>query len=89
MELKTSRLKVGGQHFVLNVCTFRLVSLASTSTGVPIAPKAVATLLAIRLTVAEKIGLNPKLIRMAAGMATAVPNPAIASSNPPNPPCKQ
>jgi hypothetical protein len=52
---------------VLNVCTFRLVSLASTSTGVPIAPKAVATLLAIRLTVAEKIGLNPKLIRMAAG----------------------
>ena len=70
---------------MLNVCTFRLVSLASTSTGVPIAPKAVATLLAIRLTVAEKIGLNHKLIRMAAGMATAVPNPAIASSNPPNP----
>ena len=70
---------------VLRCNTSRLVSLASTSTGVPIAPKAVATLLAIRLTVAENIGLNPRLIRIAAGMATAVPNPAIASSNPPNP----
>ena len=37
------------------------------------------------LTVAENIGLNPRLIRIAAGIATAVPNPAIASSNPPNP----
>ena len=70
---------------VLRCNTSRLVSLANTSTGVPIAPKAVATLLAIRLTVAENIGLNPKLIRIAAGMATAVPNPAIASNNPPNP----
>ena len=71
--------------FVLSTCTSRLVSLASTSTGVPMAPKAVATLLAIKLTVAEKMGLNPRLIRIAAGMATAVPKPAMASSNPPKP----
>ena len=70
---------------VLRFRTSRFVSFASTSTGVPIAPKAVATLFAIRLTVAENIGLNPRLIRIAAGMATAVPNPAIASNNPPNP----
>ena len=71
--------------FVLRCNTSKFVSLASTNTGVPIAPKAVATLLAIKLTVAEKIGLNPRLIRIAAGMATAVPKPAIASSSPPNP----
>ncbi len=71
--------------FVLRCNTSRFVSLASTNTGVPIAPKAVATLLAIRLTVAEKIGLNPRLIRIAAGIATAVPKPAIASNRPPNP----
>ena len=70
---------------VLRFCTSRLVSLANTSTGVPIAPNAVATLLAIRLTTAENTGLNPRLIRMAAGIATAVPKPAIASSNPPKP----
>ena len=70
---------------VLRFRTSRFVSFASTSTGVPIAPKAVATLFAIKLTVAENIGLNPRLIRIAAGIATAVPNPAIASSNPPNP----
>ena len=53
--------------FVLRCNTSKFVSLANTNTGVPIAPKAVATLLAIRLTVAEKIGLNPRLIRIAAG----------------------
>ena len=68
-----------------NCNTSKFVSLANTNTGVPIAPKAVATLLAIRLTVAEKIGLNPRLIRIAAGIATAVPKPAIASNRPPNP----
>ena len=61
------------------------VSWDSTMTGTPTAPNAVATLLAMRLTTAENIGLNPRLMRMAAGMATAVPNPAIPSSNPPNP----
>ena len=45
--------------FVLSCSTSRFVSFANTNTGVPIAPKAVATLLAIRLTVAENIGLNP------------------------------
>ena len=70
---------------VLKVNTSRLVSLANTSTGVPIAPKAVATLLAIKLTTAEKTGLKPRLTSIAAGIATAVPKPAIASSNPPNP----
>ncbi len=53
--------------FVLSTCTSRLVSLASTSTGVPMAPKAVATLLAIKLTVAEKMGLNPKADRDSGG----------------------
>ena len=69
----------------LSTNTSRFVSFANTKTGVPIAPKAVATLLAIKLTVAENTGLNPRLIRIAAGIATAVPNPAIASSKPPNP----
>ena len=50
---------------VLRFRTSRFVSFASTSTGVPIAPKAVATLFAIKLTVAENIGLNPRLIRIA------------------------
>ena len=49
---------------VLRFRTSRFVSFASTSTGVPIAPKAVATLFAIKLTVAENIGLNPRLIRI-------------------------
>lgn len=65
---------------VLRCSTSRFVSFANTNTGVPIAPKAVATLLAIRLTVAENIGLNPRLIRIAAGMATAVrilPSPPV------------
>lgn len=61
------------------------VSCARTMTGTPTAPKAVGTLLAMRLTSAEKTGLNPRLMRIAAGMATAVPNPAIPSSSPPNP----
>ena len=42
--------------FAARVFTSRPVSLASTITGVPMAPKVVATLLAIRHTTAEKIG---------------------------------
>ena len=34
---------------------------------------------------AENMGLKPKPIKMAAGMATAVPKPAIPSNTPPNP----
>jgi hypothetical protein len=60
-------------------------SRANTITGVPTAPNVVATLLDIRLATAENNGLNPRLINIAAGIATAVPNPAIPSSNPPNP----
>ena len=70
---------------VLNGITGNPVSCASTITGTPTAPKAVGTLLAIKLTNAENTGRNPRLIKIAAGIATAVPNPAIPSNNPPNP----
>ena len=60
-------------------------SLASVVTGTPTAPNPVGTLLAISDTKALNPGLNPKPIRMAAGIATAVPNPAIPSNRPPKP----
>ena len=60
-------------------------SLQSVMTGTPTAPKPVATVLAINDTKALNIGLKPKEIRMAAGIATAVPKPAIPSSRPPKP----
>ena len=60
-------------------------SLHSVVTGTPTAPNPVATVLPISATRAENIGLKPNPINMAAGIATAVPNPAIPSSNPPKP----
>ena len=60
-------------------------SLQSVVTGTPTAPNPVATVLPMSDTKAENIGLNPNPMRMAAGIATAVPNPAIPSSNPPKP----
>ena len=59
--------------------------LASVVAGNPTAPKPTATVLAIKQITAENMGLKPKPIRMAAGMATAVPKPAIPSSTPPRP----
>ena len=60
-------------------------SLQSVVTGTPTAPNPVATVLPIKDTRAENIGLKPSPMRMAAGIATAVPKPAIPSSSPPNP----
>ena len=59
--------------------------LASVVAGNPTAPKPTATVFATRQITAENIGLKPSPIRMAAGMATAVPKPAIPSSTPPKP----
>ena len=59
--------------------------LASVVAGRPTAPKPTATVLATRQMTAENIGLKPSPMRMAAGMATAVPNPAMPSSTPPSP----
>ena len=60
-------------------------SLQSVVTGTPTAPKPVATVLPISATKALNIGLKPRPIKMAAGIATAVPKPAIPSSSPPKP----
>ena len=60
-------------------------SLAKVITGMPTAPKPVATLLPMSDTSAEKRGLKPKPIKMAAGIATAVPKPAMPSNRPPKP----
>ena len=60
-------------------------SLHRVVTGTPTAPKPVATVLPIKATSAENIGLKPRPINMAAGMATAVPKPAMPSNNPPKP----
>ena len=48
-------------------------------------PNATGVVLATRQTVAANIGSNPNPQRIPAGIATAVPNPAIPSINPPNP----
>ena len=63
----------------------RSVIFAKVVTGMPITPKATATVLAIRQITAARNGSNPNAIRRAAGTATAVPNPAIASMKLPNP----
>ena len=60
-------------------------SLQSVVTGTPTAPNPVATVLPMRATRAENMGLKPSPMRMAAGMATAVPKPAMPSSSPPKP----
>ena len=58
---------------------------ASVVAGSPTAPNPTATVFATRQMTAENIGLKPRPIRMAAGMATAVPKPAMPSSTPPSP----
>lgn len=59
------------------------VILAKVITGRPIAPNAVGVVLAIKHITLALIGSIPKAIKIPAGIATAVPNPAIASKNPP------
>ena len=60
-------------------------SFAKVITGTPTAPNPVATLLPIKETKAEKRGEKPKPIKIAAGIATAVPKPAMPSNKPPKP----
>ena len=68
------------------VCiTSRPAVCARVMTGRPTAPKAVGVVLATKQITAASMGLMPKVIRIEAGMATAVPKPAIASRNPPKP----
>lgn len=61
---------------------FKLVTSANVKIGKPIAPNAVAVVLAIRLITDALIGSNPKAIKIPATIATAVPKPAIDSKKP-------
>ena len=79
-------IKVATSHSSSGVATpLAATWLASVVAGSPTAPKPTATVLATRQMTAENMGLNPRPIRMAAGMATAVPKPAMPSSTPPSP----
>ena len=53
--------------------------------GTPTEPKAVGVELMIRQETIERIGSNPRPTRMPAGIATAVPKPAIPSMKLPKP----
>lgn len=64
---------------------FKLVTSANVKIGKPIAPNAVAVVLAIKLITDALIGSNPKAIKILAAIATAVPKPAIDSRKPPKP----
>ena len=62
------------------------VILAKVITGKAYcANDAVGVVLAIKHITLALIGSIPKAIKIPAGIATAVPNPAIASKNPPKP----
>ena len=79
-------IKVATSHSSSGVATpLAATWLASVVAGRPTAPKPTATVLATRQMTAENIGLKPSPMRIAAGMATAVPKPAIPSSTPPRP----
>ena len=58
---------------------------AAVMVGMPMEPKAVGVALATRHTRAEKMGSKPRPHRIPAGMATAVPKPAMPSIKPPKP----
>src|SRR5699024_11772953 len=62
-----------------------LVTSANVKTGKPIAPNAVAVLLATKQITEAWIGSKPKEIKIPAQIATAVPKPAIDSRKPPKP----
>ncbi len=57
--------------------------LASVVVGMPMEPQGVGNPLASRQTRHEKMGSNPMAASMPAGMAMAVPNPAMPSMKPP------
>src|SRR3954464_13752609 len=62
----------------------RLVTVASVTSGVPMAPKATGEVLAIRQMAAAWNGENPNPLNIAAATATGVPNPEAPSTNAPN-----
>ena len=68
-----------------NCTSLRLVTSANVKTGKPIAPNAVAVLLATKQITEAWIGSKPKEIKIPAQIATAVPKPAIDSRKPPKP----
>ena len=61
----------------------RLVTLAKVTVGIPIEPNIVGIPLATKQANIASIGSKPKAINIEEGIATAVPNPAIPSKNPP------
>ena len=58
--------------------------MASVTVGIAIDPYGVGVALATKQTRQARIGSKSKTHNILAGIATAVPNPAIASINPPN-----
>ena len=64
------------------ICGLNPVTFAAVTVGIPMDPNATGVVLATRQTVAAKIGSNPNPQRIPAGIATAVPNPAIPPPNP-------
>ena len=71
--------------FVAKPTGFKSVKLAKVVVGIPMEPKVVGTVLAIRQARMDRNGLYPKPTIMLAGIATAVPKPAIPSMKAPNP----
>ncbi len=71
--------------FPANCNASRFVTDASVTVGTPTEPNAVGVELTTRQAITESIGLTPIAANMDAGMATAVPNPAIPSMKLPNP----
>ena len=67
----------------LSACRSSPVTAASTTIGVPSAPKATGAVLAISESPAAASGLNPSPIMIAAVTATGVPKPAAPSKNAP------
>ena len=63
----------------------RPVIFIAVTAGIPIEPKATGVVFATRQTTAAKRGSNPKATSIPAGIATAVPKPAIPSIKAPNP----
>ena len=63
----------------------RPVKFAKVLAGMPIEPYVVGTELATRQTRIDLIGSKPRATNIDAGMAMAVPKPAIPSINAPNP----
>lgn len=73
----------------LNPTGSRPVNVANVEVGIPIEPKVVGTELATRQAKIDFSGWNPRPTIIAAGIATAVPKPAMPSMNAPKPHAKR